>query len=78
MRILPQEQRVKEVKTFGKISEEDLILQALKENPLHIEKIIEKTGLKRQKILSILAIMETKGIIHNMGNNIYASTHQKS
>lgn len=56
----------------GTSAEESLVLQVLKEQPLHIEKIIEKTYLKPQKILSILAIMEIKGLVRNLGGNIFA------
>lgn len=51
--------------------EEELILNVLKEEPLHIEKIIEKTGLPTQKILSMLATMEIKDQIRNLGANVY-------
>lgn len=54
-----------------KTSEENLILRVLKEQPLHIEKIIEQTNLPAQKILSMLSIMEIKGQIRNLGSNIY-------
>lgn len=55
-----------------KIPEENLILQVLKEKPLHIEKIIEKTNLPAQKVCSMLSIMEINNIITNLGGNIYA------
>ena len=55
----------------GESAEENLILEALKEKPLHIEKIIEKTNQSPQKILSILAIMEIKGLVRNLGGNVY-------
>ena len=51
--------------------EENLILQALKQNPVHIEKIIEQSNLPIQKVLSILSMMEVKNQIKNLGNNIY-------
>lgn len=58
---------------FGdKDPEKTLILKILKQEPLHIEKIIEKTNLPAQKILSILSIMEIKGQIRNLGNNVFA------
>lgn len=55
----------------GETPEENLILDILREKPLHIEKIIEKTNLPAKKILSILAIMEIKGQVRNLGGNIY-------
>lgn len=59
-------------KITGETTEENLILEVLKEKPLHVEKIIEKTSQSPQKILSILAIMEIKGLVRNLGGNIYA------
>jgi len=55
----------------GETPEENLILEVLKEKPLHVEKIIEGTNLPAQKILSTLAIMEIKGAVQNLGGNIF-------
>ena len=55
-----------------KNAEEGLILQVLKESPLHIEKIIEQTNLPAQKVLSMLSIMEIKNQIRNLGGNTFA------
>lgn len=52
--------------------QENRVLEALKEKPLHVEKIIEATGLPVSKILSILVTMEIKGQIRNLGGNIFA------
>ena len=52
--------------------EENLILQVLKQNPVHIEKIIEQTNLPAQKVLSMLSIMEIKNQITNLGANTFA------
>jgi DNA processing protein len=60
----------------GKTSEENLILEALKEGPLYIDKIIEKTKLKASEVASTLAILEIKGKVRNLGNNIYAISHR--
>jgi len=62
-------------KTLIQTPQENLILGALQEEPLHIEKLIEKTGQSPQKILSILAILEIKGKIKNLGGNIYTILH---
>jgi DNA processing protein len=51
--------------------EEKLILEALKEGPQNIEKIVEKTKIDIQKILSILSIFEIEGKIKNLGNDVY-------
>jgi len=56
----------------GETKEENLILLALKEEPLYIDKIIEKTKLSAAKVASTLAVLEIKGQIRNLGANIYA------
>lgn len=56
----------------GDDAEENLILQALKEETLFIDKIIEKTNLPANILLSRLAILEIQGKVKNLGNNIYA------
>jgi DNA processing protein len=52
--------------------EEKLILNTLKENALHIDRIIENTKLNAQTIASILSILEIEGKIKNLGGNVYA------
>ena len=59
----------------GENLEENLILEALKEGALYIDKIIEKTKLPAAKIASTLAILEIKGKVKNLGGNIYAISH---
>ncbi|MDI6591937.1 MAG: DNA-processing protein DprA [Patescibacteria group bacterium] len=56
----------------GETPEENLILDALKEEALHIEKIIEKTNLPAAKVAGTLAILEIKGKVRNLRGNIYA------
>ena len=58
--------------TKGKTTEENLILEALKEKSLFIDEIIKTTNLPVQKVCSILAIMEIEGKIRNLGNNVYS------
>ena len=55
--------------------EKALILKTLAQKSLHIEKIIERTNLPAQKVLSMLSIMEIKGRIRNLGGNIFAIKH---
>ena len=55
--------------------EESLILNALKEESLYIDKIIEKTKLPVQKVSSVLTVLEIKNKVKNLGNNIYAISH---
>lgn len=52
---------------------EKLILKKLRQKPLHVEEIIEATGLKAHKVCSILTLMESKGIIKEFGVNSYVA-----
>lgn len=52
--------------------EENLILETLKEEALHLDKIIEKTKLKTATVASTLSILEIKGKVRNLGGNVYA------
>jgi DNA processing protein len=56
----------------GENKEENLILKTLEEETLYIDKIIEITKLPTATIASTLAILEIKGKVRNLGNNIYA------
>ncbi len=56
----------------GENQEESLILKALKEESLNIDKIIEKTNLPVSIVASSLAIMEINNKVKNLGGNIYA------
>jgi len=47
-------------------------LNVLKEEPLYVDKIIEKTKLNAQAVSTTLALMEISGKIRNLGGNIYA------
>jgi DNA processing protein len=59
-------------KIEGKTPEEQLILEILKQENLHIDKIIEKTKLSPQIISSILTLMEIENKVKNLGGNVYA------
>jgi len=67
---LPRKAGIKEI--IGGTKEEQLILDALKEGSLYIDKIIEKTKLPTTIIVSTLANLEIKGKVRNLGTNIYA------
>lgn len=60
----------------GETKEENLILEAIKENALYIDKIIKKTKLPAAIVASTLAIMEIKSKVRNLGGNIYAISHR--
>lgn len=67
---LPYFKEKKEV--LGENADENLLLTVLKEGPLDIEKIIEKTKLPTAKVLATLSILEIKGKIKNLEPNVYA------
>lgn len=52
-------------------ADEEKIVSVLKEGPLHIEKICEKTGKKIFEISSYISLLEIKGIIVKAGINVY-------
>ncbi len=50
----------------------NLILEVLsQENPLHIDGIIEKTGLPAQKVIALLSSLELEGQVRNFGGKMY-------
>ncbi len=52
--------------------EENLVLDTLKEESLHLDKIIEKTKLNPAIAASTLTILELRNKVRNLGGNIYA------
>lgn len=52
--------------------EEKLIIEALAEEALHIDKIIEKTKLSAADAAGALTVLEIKNRVRNLGGNIYA------
>jgi len=52
--------------------EEKLIIEALKDEPLYIDKIIEKTKLNASVVATSLALMEISGKIRCLGGSIYS------
>jgi len=62
-------------KIVGENKIESAILLAIKEEPLYIDKIIEKTELPAPMIATTLALMEIEGKIRNLGGNTYSLNH---
>lgn len=62
---------VKQERENGTV-EEKIILEALREGHLYIDKIIEKTKLNTSVVSTTLALMEISGRVRNLGGNIYA------
>lgn len=61
----------KEYEIIGENKQENLILEVLKKEALHIDKIIEKTKLPSATVVSTLAILEIKGKVRNLGGNTF-------
>ncbi len=59
----------------GQNKNENLVLEALKEGPLYIDKIIEKTKLPASSVASTIAVLEIKNKIRNLGKNIFSLFH---
>jgi len=53
-----------------------LILNALKEEILYIDKIIEETKMPASRVASALAILEIEGKVKNLGGNLYALSNR--
>lgn len=53
---------------------EKIIFKSLSKEPTHIDKIIELTKLDTPDALSILALMEIKGLVRNLGGMNYINT----
>jgi DNA processing protein len=66
------EQKKMQAEIEAENNEEKLILQALKEEALHVDKIIEKTRLSASGVSAALALMEISGKIRSLGGNIYS------
>ncbi len=54
-----------------KLTDEQLILSALSSKPLHINTIIQQTGLQSDAVRSCLALLELSGKIKNLGSMMF-------
>jgi DNA processing protein len=52
--------------------EEELVMEALRDEPLHVDKIIEKTKLNASVIATTIALMEISGKIRSLRANTYS------
>ncbi len=64
---------IKQKELLAENKEEKLILMALSQEPLYIDKIIEKTKLNASIVSTTLALMEISGKIRNLGGNVYGT-----
>ena len=56
----------------GENAEENTILDALQEESLTIDAIIQKTKLQASLVSTTLALMEISGKVRNLGGNTYS------
>ncbi|TSC75238.1 MAG: DNA protecting protein [Parcubacteria group bacterium Gr01-1014_30] len=63
---------VKAGSAVGDNPKEHAVINALLEESLYIDKIIEKTKLPASSVAATLAVLEIKGRVRNLGGNIYA------
>jgi DNA processing protein len=63
-------ERKKEIKPAS--PEEKIIIEILKEKPLHIDEIIKRSKLKAPIVSSTLSLMEISGKIKHLGGNYYS------
>ena len=61
----------KQISPAPENAQEAKILEILTHEPLHIDELIRAIGLDTSKIISILTIMEMKGMVKNLGNMEY-------
>lgn len=59
-------------KNSGENEIENLILLAIKEEPLYIDNIIKATNLKPSEVATTLSLMEIDGKVRHLGGNIYS------
>lgn len=73
LRELKMEREIEEKEEiFEGEREEILILKALKEGALSLDKIVEKTKLPATKVLTLIPILEIQGKIKNLGGEIFS------
>ncbi|MCX6723262.1 MAG: DNA-processing protein DprA [Candidatus Staskawiczbacteria bacterium] len=60
------------IKINTESDEEKLIISALENESLHVDKIIEKTKLNASVVATTLALMEISGKIHTLRGNVYS------
>ncbi len=67
---IAQRPRVRKIK--GDNREEQVIIDFLRDEQLHIDELIKRTGIQAAAIGTILSLMEMKGMLRNLGSGIFA------
>jgi DNA processing protein len=49
-----------------------MVLKILADSQLHIDEIKRASGMEINQVASLLAIMEIKGLVKNLGGMVYA------
>lgn len=64
---------IKSIKNIkGETREEQVIIDLLRSEQLHIDELIKRTGIQVSAIGTILSFMEMKGMVRNLGAGIFA------
>lgn len=56
----------------GETKEEQMIIDLLRREELHIDELIKRTSIQASVIGTVLSLMEMKGLIRNLGSGIFA------
>lgn len=67
------ENYIKNKKVIAPNPEEKIILDAITNEPLHMDEISKKTKLAPDRASSLLMLMEMKGMVKNMGSGVYVA-----
>jgi len=51
--------------------DEERILMVIKDEPKHIDQIVRESGLDVGQVMSLMTMMEIKGMVKNLGNMVY-------
>lgn len=62
-------------KIIAQTKEEEILLKYLTKEPIHINDLIEKSGLSSAQVLATLSLMELKNKIKNLGGGNYILTN---
>ena len=69
MQFVVDEKKVERV--LPATSEEEIILEILANEPLHLDEIGRITKLQTSIVSATLTVMEIKGMVKNIGNGVY-------
>ena len=63
-------------RTFAADSSEQQVLDALGDEPLHVDEIQSQTSLPAERISAVLVMMELKGMVRQVGGMQYVAVRE--